>query len=116
MAGARDGLVGARAALDGGSPRGATSLSYYAILYAARAALSEEETYAKTHKGTWDLFRETFVVSGRFDSDLYERGRETQRVRERADYEAFMVPPEQARETLELAERFVEAVDALFTE
>jgi uncharacterized protein (UPF0332 family) len=46
------------------------SAAYYAMLYAARAALSEQDRYAKTHSGTWTLFRETFVRDGRFDPAL----------------------------------------------
>jgi uncharacterized protein (UPF0332 family) len=114
MAAARDGLIAARAALEGGSPRGATSAGYYAMFYAVRAALSEEDKYAKTHRGTWDLFRQAFVATRRFDDELYQRARETQRTRERADYDALMVPREQAEEIVRLAERFVDAIDALF--
>jgi uncharacterized protein (UPF0332 family) len=113
MAGARDGLVAARAALAGGSPRGSTSAAYYSMLYAARAALSEEEQNAKTHHGTWNLLKEAFVDTGRFESGLYERARAVQRTREQADYDALMVPREQAEEIVELAERFVEAIDEL---
>lgn len=46
MAGARERLASARLALDAD--------------YAARAALSEDDRYAKTHSGTWSLFREVF--------------------------------------------------------
>jgi uncharacterized protein (UPF0332 family) len=114
MAGARDALVAARGALAAGSSRGAASAAYYAMLYAARAALSEEEKNAKTHRGTWDLFHGEFVATDRFDGRLYERARETQRTRELADYDALMVPREDAEEILALAERFVDAIDALF--
>ena len=114
MAGARDSLVAARGALEAGSARGATSAAYYAIFYAARAALSEEDAYAKTHRGTCDLFRHTFVEAGRFDDALYRRARDTQRLREGADYEALMVPREEAEEIIELAESFVAAIDELF--
>jgi uncharacterized protein (UPF0332 family) len=64
MAMARDRARTARAALTSGSPSSATSLAYYAMLYAARAALSEEDLNARTDGGTWQLFRETFVDRG----------------------------------------------------
>ncbi len=67
MAMARDRLGAARAALEAGFSSNAASAAYFAMLYAARAALSEEEQSAKTHRGTWQLFRETFVDTGRFD-------------------------------------------------
>jgi uncharacterized protein (UPF0332 family) len=84
------------------------------MLYAARAALSEEDKNAKTHRGTWDLFKQALVDRGRFDAELYKRARNAQRTREQADYDALMVPREDAEEIVELAERFVAAVDALF--
>lgn len=68
MAVARDRLTLASIALAAGSYGGAVSAAYYAMLNAARAALSEEDSYAKTHSGTWTLFRETFVATERFDA------------------------------------------------
>jgi uncharacterized protein (UPF0332 family) len=49
---ARDRARTARAALTSGSRSSATILGYYAMLYAARAALSEEDRNARTHSGT----------------------------------------------------------------
>lgn len=104
----------ARTALVAGFHSGAASAAYYALLYAARAALSEEDRYAKTHRGTWRLFGELFVESRRFDRELFERARKTQSVREGADYDARTVPPEQAEAIVALAERFVAAVAEVF--
>ncbi len=110
MAGARDRLDLARTALEAGFPAGATSAAYYAMLYAARAALSEEERNAKTHSGTWGLFRETFVATGRFDGRLFSEAHGTQQLREAADYDALMVPRDEAERIVALADRFVAAV------
>ncbi|MGH2963249.1 MAG: HEPN domain-containing protein [Solirubrobacterales bacterium] len=57
LAEARKRLRTARAALGVRDPAGAVSAAYYAMLYAVRAALSEEDRYAKTHAGTWGEFR-----------------------------------------------------------
>jgi integrase len=35
-------------------------------LFAARAALSERDQDAKTHRGTWSLFHQEFVAGGTF--------------------------------------------------
>jgi uncharacterized protein (UPF0332 family) len=113
MAGARDRLGAAQATLHAGFASSAASAAYYAMLYAARAALSEEERNAKTHSGTWTLFRETFVITGRFDAALFSESRATRRLREAADYDALMVPPDEAERIVALAERFVAAVDEL---
>ena len=64
---AHERLRASRVVLGASSRSSAVSLAYYAMLYAARAALSEEDAYAKTHVGTWGLFRETFVVPGAFE-------------------------------------------------
>lgn len=39
------------------------------MLYAARAALSEREAYAKTHAGTWHELRRWFVDAGALDPE-----------------------------------------------
>jgi uncharacterized protein (UPF0332 family) len=113
MAMARDALAAARVTLEAGHPARSVSDAYYAMLYAARAALSEDDRNAKTHSGTWTLFRETFVATGRFDAGLISRAQETQRQREAADYDARIVPAEQAAQIVDLAERFVQAIDEL---
>lgn len=113
MAGAREWLRAAHTALDSGFYPVASSLAYYAMLYAARAALSEEDRNAKTHVGIWNLFHETFVATGRFDRALTAAARETQKIREGADYDALMVPQEQAEEIVAVAKRFVSAIDEM---
>jgi uncharacterized protein (UPF0332 family) len=91
-------------------PSTALSAACYAVLYAARAALSEQETSARTHRGTWHEFRRRVVATGSFDKVLAERAQKLQPVREEVDYDARAATPEQAREAVCLAEEFVEAV------
>ena len=105
-------LEDARRALEAGIVASVVGIAYYACLYAARAALSEAGRYAKTHAGTWTLFSEQFVRTGRFDGDLAAEARRLQRLREGADYEAVAVAPEEARAAVDAAERFVAAVRA----
>jgi uncharacterized protein (UPF0332 family) len=83
------------------------------MLYAARAALSEQDRYAKTHAGTWHLFREAFVVSGTFAEELFEAAHAVQPRREAADYDAERIPGGEATDAVALAERFVAAVGEL---
>jgi uncharacterized protein (UPF0332 family) len=110
---ARERLRAARGALDIDVPGAAVSAGYYAMLYAARAALSEEDQYAKTHRGTWGLFRDAFVTSGRFDRSLHAAAQDVQREREAADYDAKAFPPKRAEEIVAVAEQFVAAVGTL---
>lgn len=88
------------------------SVAYYAMLNAARAALSELDEHAKTHSGTWTLFSERFVATGAFDQDVYKFAGRAQEARQEGDYEAKPLSPEPARELLDAAERFVAAVEA----
>ena len=113
---AQERLSAAQGARAGGFPSSATSLAYYAMLYAARAALSEEDRYAKTHSGVWNLFGSSFVESGRFDRGLFDESRKVQRAREAADYDAAAVSAAQASSVVALAERFVTSVRQLVGE
>ncbi|MBA3433664.1 MAG: HEPN domain-containing protein [Actinobacteria bacterium] len=114
MAEARDRLAAARASLASGFPPAAVSLAYYAMLYAARAALSEENRYAKTHSGTWQLFGESFVNTERFERQLFSDARDTLELRLGADYEAKHVQRETAKAVVELATRFVSVIETLY--
>jgi uncharacterized protein (UPF0332 family) len=110
---ARAGLASARTQVDAGHAATAVSTAYYAMLYAARAALSERDADARTHAGTWQLFRETFVLTGEFDSELAAAAQRAQRRREASDYAAETFELTEARELLAIAERFVLAVEQL---
>lgn len=92
---------------------GAVSAAYYAMLYAARAALSERDEYAKSHGGTWHLFRERYVISGSFEQGLFSLAHRTQKVREQGDYEAVSPEPAQASEIVEGAGDFIAAVERM---
>lgn len=113
MAQAREKLAAGRDLLSGMFPGQSVGLAYYAMLYAARAALSESDRAAKTHRGTWNLFQEAYVDSGHFDQDLLRQARASQRAREASDYDAGQVSSEEATRLMELAERFVAAVDEM---
>ena len=73
----------------------ALSGAYYAMLYAIRAALSERDVYAKTHRGAWNEFGR-FVATGEFDGDLVAAAQRVQSQREDADYDAWLVPRDEA--------------------
>ena len=111
---ARERLAVARITFDSGFHGVSVSMAYYAMLYAARAALSEEDLYSKTHSGTWHLFGQTFVETGRFDRELAADARDVLPLRIGTDYEALRIDTEQADEIVQLAERFLNAVEALY--
>lgn len=113
LAKSRKNLRAARLMLENDLPGIAVSPAYYSMLYAARAALSEEDLFARTHQGTWHLVHETFVTTGRLDPDLHSRAQQAQKQREGSDYEAKSYPVETASATVDAAERFLAAVVAM---
>lgn len=115
MAQARDRLVVAQEVIKSGHPAAAASSAYYAMLNAARAALSEQDEYAKTHTGTWTLFSAAFVANGEFDQELSALARRAKSAREKGDYEAAPPTAEEAAEYTEGAERFIVAIEELLT-
>jgi uncharacterized protein (UPF0332 family) len=96
-------------------PSTALSAAYYGMLYAARAALSERDVYAKTHRGAWHELRRLFVESGELDAELAASVQKIQPEREQADYDAWTAPTDEAQHAIELADTFVTAIDELLT-
>jgi uncharacterized protein (UPF0332 family) len=110
---ARARLVGARNALAAGDLDLAVSAAYYAMLYAARAALSEHDEHARRHGGTWSLFFQRFVTSGVFDQHLHSLAQQAQKARESVDYEAKTPPAADAKHYVDGAAEFVAAVERM---
>ena len=110
---ARERLADAQAIGGSAHPALIVSAAYYAMLYAARAALSERGEYAKTHSGTWTLFSKVFVASGEFDQNLKTMASRAKKAREKGDYEAAPPTPEEAADFVEGAAEFVAAIERL---
>jgi len=113
LARAHDGLASARLLLEPGRAATTVSIAYFAMLYAARAALSERDRYARSHRETWGAFYEEFVVTGAFDADLLRDAQRAQARREASDYGAAVFELSEAQELLATAHSFVEAVERL---
>ena len=95
-------------------PSTGLSAAYYAMLYGARAALSERDVYAKTHRGTWHELRRVFVATGELDGDLVAAAQRLQPRREQADYDAWEAPAAAANNAIALAHRLLSAIEVLF--
>lgn len=93
-------------------PSTALSAAYYAMLHAARAALSERDISAKTHRGIWHELRRAFVDTGELDADLAASVQKIQPEREQADYDAWFAPDEDARNAIDLAQKFLATIEA----
>jgi uncharacterized protein (UPF0332 family) len=110
---ARDRLVVAREIVKSGHPGSVVNAAYYAMLNAARAALSERGEHSKTHTGTWTLFSATFVATGEFDQDLSALARRAKDAREKGDYEAAPPSAREAAEFVAGAADFIAAVEKM---
>jgi len=110
---ARDRVEIARLAFGTGHLEGAVSAAYYAMLYAARAALSEHDEYARRHGGTWNLFFQRFVATGAFDQDLHSLAQQAQEAREGADYEAKTPLVGEAERYVDGAAEFLAGVERM---
>jgi uncharacterized protein (UPF0332 family) len=110
---ARERLVAAREALSAGHATVAVSVAYYAMLYAARAALSEDDEHARTHGGTWNLFRRRYVLTDTFDQHLFSLAHRAQEAREKGDYEAVTPASEDAERYVAGADDFIAAIERM---
>lgn len=113
MVQARERAKAAREILAAGHLEVAVSVAYYAMLNAARAALSEDDEHSRTHRGTWHLFHDRYVSTGAFDEGLHALATGAQRTRERGDYEAITPDPAEAEKVVEGASDFVDAVERM---
>jgi uncharacterized protein (UPF0332 family) len=86
------------------------------MLYGARAALSERDLYAKTHRGTWNLVRQSLVADGPLPAEVVVDAERLAELREAADYDALVVEREQAQDAVESASRFLSALAELLEE
>lgn len=110
-------LASAEKLLVDGDPDSSVSRAYYAMLYAARAALwasgaGDPET-TKTHDGVIRRFSEHFIRSGDVPVELGKAFAATFQLRGVADYGGVFLDVEEAAVRLDLAKRFVEAALAL---
>ncbi len=114
---AANALHGASVLLDAGDFAAAVSRAYYAMFYAARAALLAEGLATKTHSGLVHVFGQTFVQGGRVSAEAGKALREAFRARQLADYaEEEVFGREDAARYVEQARRFVAEVERLLGE
>lgn len=107
---ARDRATAAAELLKAGHLEAAVSAAYYPMLY---AALSEREEHARTQRGTWNLFRTTYVVTDAFDAGLFTLTQHAQAAREGGDYEAVKPSQEEAERYVTGAADFIAAVERM---
>lgn len=108
---AREELAGADTLLEAGFARVALTRAYFAVFHAARARLYTSGFEPRSHGGVHHLFNLHFVKTARFEPGASRLLARLQKYREEADYShAFVVDADGAREELEAARAFVDAV------
>jgi uncharacterized protein (UPF0332 family) len=110
---ARDRAAAAAELLAADHLEAAVSAAYYSMLYGARAALSERDEHARTHRGTWNLFRTNYVVTDAFDANLFTLSQHAQAAREGGDYEAVKPSLEEAERYVSGSGEFIAAVERM---
>lgn len=92
----------------------AVSRAYYAMFYAAKAALLSEGVDLRRHSSAVTKFRELFVVTGRVDSEYLRYLGRAQSARERSDYAPFAsLSKDGTEEILNTASAFIEKIHEL---
>lgn len=90
------------------------SKSYYAVFYAAGAALENIGIQTKRHATTIQKFNECFVKNGKVDKEHYLTLSNAFRTRNLADYELMWeAGEEEAEEQLRRAEEFIQAIEQI---
>ncbi len=94
----------------------AVSRAYYAMYHAARAVLSLEQSYPRTHSGLISDFGAKMIRTGKLPKDLGVSLSEAKSLRELADYALKpRITPEDAKHIFEVAEDFVRRISKFMT-
>jgi uncharacterized protein (UPF0332 family)/predicted nucleotidyltransferase len=110
---ARYQLEGAKTLLSSTTPALAAAEGYFAVLNAARAALSERDLFARTHDGTWELAYRELVLPGLLPRDFHRWAKRLQGKREDVHYKCMRLTPAEAAEAYAAAESFVRGAEKL---
>jgi uncharacterized protein (UPF0332 family) len=112
-------LTSARVLLDLGDVDGACNRAYYAMFYAAQAALlmsgvPAPDALGKTHRGLINTFSAYLVKDGPVSKELGRQLKRAEEMRLIADYNGESVMQTDAEQLVLSAELFVNAMQSLF--
>ena len=110
MSAAEDSITGARVLHESGLFGFAASRAYYAMFYAASAALLTKGLTFSRHSGVISAFGHHFAGVGILPRELHTTFSEAQDLRHLGDYGLEPFPESTAADQLENARRFVDAV------
>ncbi len=103
---AEEDLETARLLLKGGRFKASVNRSYYAIFHGLRSITALAEFDSSKHSGVIAFFNKMYVKEGVFDKNISKLIDTAYRLREKADYQDFVVISKaQALEQIEKAEK-----------
>ena len=107
-------LRSAAVLLEVGDYDSCASRAYFAMFYAAQAALLTTGATVKSRRSVRSAFVERFVEGGRFPQRAADVLHEAYKIQETADYaQRIVVDESDAEQTLSEAEAFIGSIDAL---
>lgn len=99
------------------SPQSIVNRAYYVMFYAALALLQKIGKIPSKHSGVISIFDTEFVLKGIFPKELSKDFHKAFELRQVSDYKTFeTIPKEKAKETLNNAVHFIEAVKKYLVE
>lgn len=108
---AEENLVASKTLLNAEQYKSSVNRSYYALFHALRAVTALDGFDSSKHSGIIAFFNRTYVKEGIFDKSLSKYIDVSFRLREKADYQDFVViTKEQAEEQYYKAEQLILAV------
>lgn len=94
-----------------GKYKASVNRSYYAIFHSLRSVTVLDQFDSSKHSGVISYFNRTYVKEGIFDKSFSKMIDTSFRLREKADYQDFVIiSREQAQEQIEKAEKVIEIV------
>ncbi len=103
---AEEDLNAARTLLEAEQYKASVNRSYYALFHSLRAVTALDEFDSSKHSGIIAFFNRAYVKEGVFEKEISKFIDGSFRLREKADYQDFVViTKEQALEQLEKAEK-----------
>lgn len=102
---AKEDLETAQMLMKDGRFKASVNRSYYAIFHGFRAVTALAEFDSSKHSGVISFFNRTYVKTGIFDKSISKLIDTAYRLREKADYQDFIIiSKDQAAEQIEKAE------------
>jgi hypothetical protein len=93
---------------------GAANRLYYAVFHAVNALFIHDGLQSNSHKGSHALFSMHYIKTGVLPSDFGRLYNNLQTLREKSDYNCYYnVTEQEISEGIELASRFIDAIEKL---